>query len=264
MKHFNAIQPTSSYREVNFTLDDFGSHEPKPRSFQELFSGFCYPTNALPAAGSLQSTAPGFWCLQWRTWQERHPRSRMGSLKDCSRQSCGSVAVVESFPPKAFPLYPIGTLVPTMRHSPEVCLSSWEGPTSVSSIHQRTIPPELLRVILLVANLLVTILKARTYGSFSTSSIKSLQHWNQLYFSFHASKLFWLFSMPYAAEHLPSAFILWASVFRRVVSHTRRRTDNWPFHQYSEHINEPGFLRDILGACLCWKFTLVSQFSGLK
>ena len=37
-------------------------------------------------------------------------------------------------------------------------------------------------IFLLVTNLLVTILKARPHGSFSTSPIKSFQHWSPLFF----------------------------------------------------------------------------------
>ena len=103
-----------------------------------------------------------------------------------------------------------------MRPPPKVSLPSGEGPTSACFIRERTFPPEdrsywlpegspvtgmTLRVeksfawytwfdrdcpgqgsFLLVTNLLESTLKARPYGSFSTSPIKSLPHWSRLFF----------------------------------------------------------------------------------
>ena len=84
-------------------------------------------------------------------------------------------------------------------------------------------------VFLLVTNLLVTILKARPHWSFSTSTIKSFQHWSRLSFMpclradfafFHAS----------CSRVLPFERVN----LRRAARHSRRRTDNWSFHQYIE------------------------------
>ena len=84
-------------------------------------------------------------------------------------------------------------------------------------------------VFLLVTSLFVTILKARPHGSFSTSLIKSFEHWSRLFFMpclragfafFHASRSR---GSPFERVNL-----------RRVVRHFRRRTDNWSFHQYIE------------------------------
>ena len=53
----------------------------KSRSFDEPFTGLCYPTNALLTIESHWSSAPGFRRLQRWTRQMRHPRSRSCSFQ---------------------------------------------------------------------------------------------------------------------------------------------------------------------------------------
>ena len=49
---------------------------------------------------------------------------------------------VESFPPESSPLCSIDISVYKMRNPPEVSIPSWEGPSSTSSIRQRTSSPK--------------------------------------------------------------------------------------------------------------------------
>ena len=67
-------------------------------------------------------------------------------------------------------------------------------------------------VFLLVTNLLVTILKARPHGSFSTSPIKSLQHWSRISHSLPQS---WFYSFPCLAQQ---RITLWAGKQAPIVS----------------------------------------------
>ena len=84
-------------------------------------------------------------------------------------------------------------------------------------------------VFLIVTNLLVTILKVRPHGFFSSSPIKSFQHWSRIFFMpclradfafFHTSRSR---GSPFERVNL-----------RRAVRHFLRRTDNWSFHHYIE------------------------------
>ena len=84
-------------------------------------------------------------------------------------------------------------------------------------------------VFLLVTNLLVTILKARPHGSFSTSPIKSFKHSSRLFFM---PCLGADFAFNHASRSRGSPF--YRVNLRRAVRHFRRRTDNWSFHQYIE------------------------------
>ena len=150
--------------------------------------------------------------------------SRTSFPRDCCRQSCDSVVVVEKFSPEYYPMCPIDISVYRMRQPLDVYRDHlfedfvWHpvDPLAVltlrfllaffvslrveSSSHQtiqelwfclrndsncgnklRTMywtRSELSRpgVFLLVTNLLVSIFKARSHGSFSTSPMKSFQH----------------------------------------------------------------------------------------
>ena len=89
-------------------------------------------------------------------------------------------------------------------------------------------------VFLLVTSLLVTILKVRPHWSFSTSPIKSFQHWSRLFFMpcLRADLTFF-----YASRSRGSPFE--QVNLCRAVRHFRRRTNNWSFHQYIESSVRP-------------------------
>ena len=81
-------------------------------------------------------------------------------------------------------------------------------------------------VFFLITNLLVTILQARTHGSFSTSPIKPFHHWSQFLF---IPRLKAAFALSHASCSRVYPFD-WVN-FHRPARHTRRRAANWSFHQ---------------------------------
>ena len=109
-------------------------------------------------------------------------------------------------------------------------------------------------VSLLVTNLLVNILKVRSYGSFSTSQITSFQHWSRLFFMPCLRADFAIFHASCSRK----------SPFKRVnvhsaARHFRRRTDNWPFHQYIEFPVRPCPRRDIQWSHVATTFHLAAR-----
>ena len=81
-------------------------------------------------------------------------------------------------------------------------------------------------VFFLVTNLLVTILKARSHGSFSTSPNKFVQHWSRLFFIPCLMAAF----VPFHASCSIASPFDWVN-FRRTARHSRRRAANWWLHQ---------------------------------
>ena len=97
---------------------------------------------------------------------------------------------------------------------------SFGNPSIPGAVFALSLPP---------ANLLVTILKPRPHGSFSNSPIMSCQHWSRLFFMPCLRADFAFFHVSCSRESPFERLNL-----RCAARHFRRRTDNWPFHQYIE------------------------------
>ena len=128
-----------------------------------------------------QDVTPG-----WRQLLNCLSQSRTGFPRDHSRGPCEPVVFVGSFPPEVFalnltpPLFSFSRVKSSSRRTTQEIRSClWNGSTCGNKLRTMYLTRSGLSrpgVFLLVTNLLVTILKGRPRGSFSTSPIKSFRH----------------------------------------------------------------------------------------